>query len=231
MSRILSTSRCTHCAYRSWAFDKLDRQALDEIDHHKTEVFYEKGEIICTEGEAITSFLYLRKGLVKLLVSGKNEKEHIISIGKPLDFIGLLSIFSNSNHIYTITAIEDSVVCFVDLEVIKGLMRKNGAFALDFLEKSSRVADDVIHTRLSINTKQLRGRIAYILLFFANHIYGKNEYELPISRKELAQLIDMSTENVIRILSEFRKDKLIEIEGKLIRIQDSQRLQRIYDLG
>ncbi|MBS3806649.1 MAG: Crp/Fnr family transcriptional regulator [Bacteroidales bacterium] len=231
MSKILDTSNCKHCAYRSWAFNKLDQQALEKIDSHKTEVFYEKGEVICTEGEEVNSFLYLRKGLVKLLTTEKNEKEHIISIGKPLDFIGLLSIFSNSNHIYTITAIEDSVVCFVDLEVIKGLMRQNGKFALDFLEKSSRVADDVINTRISINTKQLRGRIAYILLFFANHIYNTSEYELPISRKELAQLIDMSTENVIRILSEFRKDKLIEIEGKLIRILDGQRLQRIYDLG
>jgi len=231
MSKILDTSRCTHCVYRSWAFDKLGQQDLRRIDDHKQEVFYEKGEVICREGEAIKSFLYLRKGLVKLLTTEKNDKQHIISIAKPLDFIGLLSIFSNPLHIYTITALEDSVVCFVDLTLIRDMMRENGEFALDFLEKSSKVADDVIHTRLSINTKQLRGRIAYILLLFANHIYGANDFELPISRKEIAQLIDMSTENVIRILSEFRKDKLIEIEGKFIRVLDPERLQRIYDLG
>lgn len=231
MSRTLDTSSCTNCAYRSWAFNKLDQASLEKIDAHKTEVFYEKGEVICREGQEINSFLYLRKGLVKLLTTEKNEKQHIISIGKPLDFIGLLSIFSNRLHIYTITAIEDSVVCFVDLAVIKELMRQNGEFALDFLEKSSRVADEVLNTRISINTKQLRGRIAYILLFFADHIYNRHEFELPISRKEMAQLIDMSTENVIRILSEFRKDKIIEIEGKLIRILDTGKLQRVYDLG
>lgn len=231
MSKILNTSTCTRCVYRSWAFNQLDQQALQRIDDHKREVFYEKGEVICREGEEIHSFLYLRKGLVKLLATEKNEKEHIISIGKPLDFIGLLSIFSNSHHIYTITALEDSVVCFVDLELIRDMMRKNGEFALDFLEKSSKVADDVINTRISINTKQLRGRIAYILLFFAQRIYKSNEFELPISRKEIAQLIDMSTENVIRILSEFRKDKLIGIEGKFIRIMHPERLQRVYDLG
>jgi CRP/FNR family transcriptional regulator len=231
MSKIINTSTCTRCGYRSWAFNQLDPESLQRIDDHKREVFYEKGEVICREGEEIHSFLYLRKGLVKLLATEKNEKEHIISIGKPLDFIGLLSIFSNKHHIYTITALEDSVVCFVDLELIRDMMRKNGEFALDFLEKSSKVADDVINTRISINTKQLRGRIAYILLFFANRIYKNNEFELPISRKEIAQLIDMSTENVIRILSEFRKDKLIEIEGKFIRILDPDRLQRVYDLG
>ena len=231
MMKRMETATCTHCVYRTWAFDKLDQEGLQRIDQHKQEVFYEKGEVICREGQDIDSFLYLRQGLVKLLTTEKNAKEHIISIGKPLDFIGLLSLFSNNQHIYTITAIEDSVVCFVDIHILRVLLRESGDFALDFLEKSSRVADDVIRTRMSINTKQLRGRISYILLFFADHIYGKKDFELPISRKEIAQLIDMSTENVIRILSEFRKDKVIDIEGKLIRILDPERLQRIYDLG
>lgn len=222
---------CDQCVYRSWAFEKLTQEQLLEIDKSRNEFSYNKGEVICEEGEEVTSFLYLQKGLVKLLQTEKNEKEHIISIAKPLDFIGLLSIFSNEKHIYTIAAIEDSIICEVDLKLIKRLMRENGDFALDFVEKMSKVADDVIHTRLSINTKQLRGRIAYILLFFAEHIYGKNEYELPVSRKEIAQLIDMSTENVIRILSEFRKDNIISIEGKNIHIHDSERLKRIYELG
>ncbi len=231
MAQELNHQSCTNCVYRTWAFNKLTQEQLTLIDEHKKEYAYEKGEIICREGDDIEHFLYLQKGLVKLLTTEKNEKEHIISIAKPMDFVGLLSIFSNQQQIYTISAIERSVVCFVELDVIKNLIRENGDFALDFLEKISKVSDDVIQTRMSINTKQLRGRIAYILLFFAQHIYNKNEFELPISRKEIAQLIDMSTENVIRILSEFRKDNILTIEGKYIKILDPGRLQRIYDLG
>jgi CRP/FNR family transcriptional regulator len=231
MGKILDKSDCKNCFYRTWAFNKLTRDELQMINDHKQEFFHEKGEVICTEGHEINNFLYLRKGLVKLLTTEKNEKEHIISIGKPLDFIGLLSIFSGHVHKYTITAIEDSVVCFVDLNLIKKLITQNGGFALDFMEKISKVSDDVISTRLNINTKQLRGRIAYLLLFFADHIYGNSEFNLPVSRKEIAQLIDMSTENVIRILSEFRKDGIINIEGKNIRIKAPDKLKRIYELG
>ena len=231
MSKILDKTDCSKCVHRTWAFEKLTDEELRMIDDNKQEFFYNKGEVICHEGSEIKNFLYLRSGLVKLLTTEKNQKEHIISLGKPFDFIGLLSIFSNEQHIYTITAIEDSVVCFVDLNVIKQLVRQNGDFAIDFMEKISRVSDDVIKTRLNINTKQLRGRIAYILMFFADHIYRRKEFELPVSRKEIAQLIDMSTENVIRILSEFRKDGLIAIEGKNIRINDSERLNRVYELG
>ena len=231
MSKVLNHTNCSKCVHRTWAFDKLTEEELQLIDDHKQERYYSKGETICHEGEEIRNFLYLRSGLVKLLTTEKNQKEHIISLGKPFDFIGLLSIFSNERHIYTITAIENSVVCFVDLGIIKKLIRQNGDFALDFMEKISRISDDVINTRVSINTKQLRGRIAYILMFFADYIYKRNEFELPVSRKEIAQLIDMSTENVIRILSEFRKDGLIAIEGKNIRINDPERLNRVYELG
>ena len=68
-------------------------------------------------------------------------------------------------------------------------------------------------------------------MFFAKHIYSENQFNLPISRKEVAELIDMSTENVIRVLSEFRKDGLIQIEGKKIEVLDINRLEKIYEHG
>ncbi len=224
-------NNCKECIYRSWAFKNLSDNDLKQINDQKKERLFRKGENICFEGDEILSFMYLQNGLVKLFKTESNNKEHIISIAKPKDFIGLLSIFSNTKHIYSITAIEDSIVCFVDLNVIKNLIKTNGIFALDFFEKISAVSDSVIKTRIDINTRQLRGRIAYILLFFAKHIYDSTTFNLPISRKEVAELIDMSTENVIRVLSEFRKDNLLQIEGKNIEIKDLKRLERIFELG
>ena len=224
-------SSCKDCIYRSWAFKNLSDDDLKKINTHKEERFYRKGEIICAEGEDIHAFMYLQNGLVKLYKTEVNNKEHIISIAKPRDFIGLLSIFSNTKHVYSISAIEDSVVCFVELDVIRNFIRTNGVFALDFFEKISTLSDSIIKTRIDINTRQLRGRIAYILLLFSKQIYDSDQFNLPISRKELAELIDMSTENVIRVLSEFRKDKLIQIEGKQIEILDVKKLERIYELG
>lgn len=224
-------SKCSACFNRSWAFKNLREEELSLIDQNKVEKFFKKGELICSQNEEIFDFLYLQKGLVKLYKTEPNKKQHIISIAKPKDFIGLLSIFSNKKHIYSISAIEDSLICFVKLNIIKELIKTNGIFALDFFEKISIVADSVIKTRIDINTRQLRGRIAYILLLFSKKIYNNSVFELPISRKEIAELIDMSTENVIRVLSEFRKDNLIDIEGKSIKIKDSEKIERIYELG
>ncbi|MFC2087723.1 Crp/Fnr family transcriptional regulator [Bacteroidota bacterium] len=93
------------------------------------------------------------------------------------------------------------------------------------------VSKRLISESFEIKKRHLRGRIAYILLIFANEIYFKDEFELPVSRKEIAEFIGITTENVIRTLSEFRKDNLIKIYGKLIKIIDKERLKRISDLG
>lgn len=231
MELLKKVTNCKECVYRSWAFKNLRQDELNLINKTKIERLYRKGDIICQEGDNISSFMYLQNGLVKIYKTETNKKEHIISLAKPKDFIGLLSIFSNTNHIYSISAIEDSIICFVDLKVIKNLIKTNGIFAIDFFEKISSISDSVIKTRIDINTRQLRGRIAYILLFLSKHIYSSESFNLPISRKEIAELIDMSTENVIRVLSEFRKDKLIQIEGKNIEILDIKKLERIYNLG
>ncbi|OFX23650.1 MAG: hypothetical protein A2041_11630 [Bacteroidetes bacterium GWA2_31_9b] len=231
MELSVKINNCKDCIYRSWAFKNLSDNELFLLNSKKTEKYFRKGENICLEGDQVTSFLYLQTGLVKLYKTESNNREHIISIANQKDFIGLLSIFSNKVQVYSITAIEDSIVCLVDLEIIKNLIKTNGVFAIDFFEKISKVADSVIKTRVDINTRQLRGRIAYILMQFSKQIYNSSKFNLPISRKEVAELIDMSTENVIRVLSEFRKDKIIQIEGKNIEILDMKRLEKIYDLG
>lgn len=222
---------CEACVYRSYLFDPLSREELMEVNLNKTEHRYEKGEIICQEGEDIKSFLYLKEGLVKLYKEGKGRHEHIISIAKPMDFIGLLTVFSNSKYLYSICAVEDSSLCFIQMSTIQSIIKRNGIFALSLLEKMSSIADQIMKTQIDLSGKQLRGRIAYIILMFADQIYGSGTFDLPISRKEMGDLIDMRTENVIRILSEFRKDGLLRIEGKTIEIRNMEMLRKISELG
>jgi len=89
----------------------------------------------------------------------------------------------------------------------------------------------VLESKFALSSKNLRGRIAYILLDFANNIYKSNEFVLPISRREIAELIDMRTENVIRIMSEFRKDGLIKINGHIIEVINPEMLLKVSDAG
>jgi len=222
---------CDKCELKSLFFSSVNQMEISRLCNQKVEKFYTKGEVILKEKNNIEEFVYLKSGLVKLFRSASHGKEQIITIAKPFDFVSLLSVFSDTNYNYSVTALENSVTCNMDLAEVKQLTATNGDFALNIIEKMSKVSDMIILESLEIRQKHLPGRVAYILLHFAEHIYEEDEFELPMSRKEVAEYIGMTTENVIRVLSEFRKDNIIEIDGKNIKIVSTERLKNISKHG
>lgn len=222
---------CEQCQLKDLFFSHVNANELTNICDIKVEKEYSKGETIIAEGDKIDEFLYMKEGLVKLSKSTFEDKDQIISFSKPFDFVSLLSIFSSKEYKYSVTAIEDTTVCILDLEVVKAHARQNAMFTMDLMSHISKATDKIILDNLEIKRKHLKGRVAHVLLYFANYIYNKDEFELPVSRREIAEYIGMTTENVIRTLSEFRKDKIIKIFGKDIFIADKKRLESISEFG
>jgi len=222
---------CEKCQLKTLFFTNVTVDELFDICEIKEERIYAKGEVITQEGTAINEFLYLKEGLVKLSKTTITGKDQIISFSKPFDFVSLLSVFSSERYKYSVTAVEDSVVCILDLGVVKKHARGNAMFTMDLMTRVSEATDKIVLDNLEIKRKYLKGRVAHVLLYFADYIYNKDEFELPISRREIAEYIGMTTENVIRTLSEFRKDKIIKIFGKDILIVDKKRLEGISEFG
>ncbi len=222
---------CQNCELKTIFFENVNGEELDNICKYKAEKSYRKGDIIVGEGEEIKEFMYLKEGLVKIFKKRDDKHTQIISISKPMDFVSLLTVFSDSSYHYSISALEDSTICSINIPVIKLMVKNNGKFALNMLDRMSRASDGIIKIRFDLSQKNLRGRIAYILLYFSELIYKNHIFELPLSRKEIAELIDMTIENVIRIFSEFRKDKIININGKSIEIVNFNLLRKLSDLG
>ena len=79
--------------------------------------------------------------------------------------------------------------------------------------------------------KNLAGRVAYVLLYFTREIYNSRVFDLPVSRKEIADFIGMSSANVIRTMSDFKKDGLIKVFGKTIEIDNIEKLEIISKRG
>ncbi len=222
---------CTNCKLKTLFFSHVTVDELIDICEIKEERIYSKGEFITREGDPINEFLYLKDGLVKLSKTTVVNKDQIISFSKPYDFVSLLSVFSSNVYKYSVTAVEDSVVCILDLNVVKDHAKKNALFTMDLIVRVSEATDKIVLDSLEIRRKHLKGRVAHVLLYFANYIYENDEFELPVSRREIAEYIGMTTENVIRTLSEFRKDKIIKIFGKYIQLADKKRLKNISEFG
>jgi len=219
------------CEFRDVVFKFLDDSAIDEMCNYKEEQFFHKGEVINHEGEKINTFKYLKSGLVKLYRRTPTGEEQVITITRPFEFVSNMSIFSEERYQYSVSAVEDSVVCMVKLEFIKDLFLKNGAFAMGLLTKISMINDKIITQTLDIRQKNLVGRVAYVLLYFTKEIYKSRVFDLPVSRKEIADYIGMSTANVIRTLSDFKKEGIIRVFGKTIEVVDLDKLEVISKRG
>ena len=222
---------CANCDFRDVVFSYLDDSAIEELCNNKEEQSFLKGEIINHEGEKITNFKYLKSGLVKLYRRTTTGEEQVITITRPFEFVSNMSIFSEERYQYSVSALEDSVVCMVKLDFIKQLFLKNGAFAMGLLTKISMINDKIINQTLDIRQKNLIGRVAFVLLYFTKEIYNSRVFDLPVSRKEIADYIGMSTANVIRTLSDFKKEDIIRIFGKTIEVVDINKLEIISKRG
>jgi CRP/FNR family transcriptional regulator len=222
---------CEGCELKSLFFENVSTSEIESICTRKTEITYKKGEVIIQEGEPIKNFIYLKKGLVKLYRHAEQQKEQIICFALPLDFVSLLSVFSEKEYNYSVAALEDSTTCNIALDEVISIATVNGKFALSLVKKVNRATDKIILDSLKLKQKRLYGRIAYILLFFSKDIYHSSSFNLPVSRKEIAEYIGMTVENVIRTLSDFRKDGIIKIFGPVIEIVDEERLTRIAELS
>jgi CRP/FNR family transcriptional regulator len=222
---------CTNCDFRDVVFSYLDDPAIDELCNNKEEQSFRKGEIINHEGEKITNFKYLKSGLVKLYRRTSNGEEQVITITRPFEFVSNMSIFSEERYQYSVSALEDSVVCIVKLDFIKELFLKNGGFAMGLLTKISMINDKIINQTLDIRQKNLVGRVAFVLLYFTKEIYNSRVFDLPVSRKEIADYIGMSTANVIRTLSDFKREGIIRVFGKTIEVVNVDKLEIISKRG
>jgi CRP-like cAMP-binding protein len=226
-----TTCICESCEFRNVVFAYLDEEAVRELCNNKEERIFNKGQIIQKEGDKITEFKYLKSGLVKLFRSSINGSDQIITILRPFEFVSNMTIFSEDHYIYSVSAVEDSVVCVVRPDFIRDLFLKNGAFAMGLLTRMSKINEKIIKQTLDIRQKNLIGRVAFVLLYFMKEIYNTMIFDLPVSRKEIAEYIGMSTANVIRTLSDFNRDGIIRVSGKTIEITDINKLEILSKRG
>lgn len=222
---------CEDCEFRRIIMKHLDRDSIERLCEARRERQFRKGTVINREGEQISEFKYLKSGLVKVFRQTSSGKEQIVTITRPFEFLSNINAFTGGKYSYSVSALEDSVICMVDPELMRRLFIENGPLLIDLLLAVTRMNEKIISQSLEIRNRNLAGKVAYVLLFFSDEIYRSRIFELPLSRREVADFIGMSTANVIRTLSEFRKEDIIKTDGKVIEIINREKLEMISKRG
>ncbi len=219
---------CNNCKIKNIFFTTLKPDEVKSFCAARKELVLKPGEEFITQGNKIQNFKYLKQGLIKLHKVDSHNKEQIISFGKPMDFVSIHNIFAEDYYSYSVTTLSNSTICLFDMEIIKNLIFTNGNFAKQVIKTTTVSANRIIANSLDLLGKSMYGKVAHVILFFHNEIYLTYGFELPITRKEIAQYTGLSIETVIRVISEFKKDGLIKVYGKNIEILNKKALESIY---
>jgi len=230
MDRYLVKTNCNDCYARTKCFVQRTKNAEEFYKMQKPHIRYKKGETIVKEGARVTDILYVVEGLVKTFIEGP-DKNIIIKLLNSDDFIGLTSLFGDDTYYFTAAALKETKICIINREGIKDLITQCCDFSRELSNWYCKNYNIMLTKCLNLGLRQLNGKLANTLLYLNREEFKEIDIFSYISRKDLAELSGMSMESVVRILSEFKDENIIEIQGKKIEIKDLERLKMINQRG
>ena len=181
-------------------------------------VNYNRKDIIVKQYSASSHVYYIIKGIIKVSSEQRKGKNLVMKIDTTGSFVGLISLLGGDSYDFTVTAVENCTLAQIPITTLKSVMLQNARFALEISQLISRHGLFLINRLAGLLYKQLPGRVADLILYFADDIFCNNEFEFPVNRTELAELCGTTKESLIRTLSEFNHDRIIELERDRIRI-------------
>ena len=219
-------NECRNCQFKSNAALKLSDEETLKLSSNCALVKFLKGDQVIKQGTFSTNVAYLRRGLVIINIEGPYH-EQILRIVKAPDYLGLPTTFGDKINQYSVTVIEEAEVCFIDISVFIKLLRSNPDFSYEIMIALCRNELDMYIRCANRTQKQIRGKIADLLLEMSDKIYNSDIFTIPFNQEEIGNLIDSSRETVSRVFTEFEKDGLISLSTRKIEIKNKQTLLMI----
>lgn len=222
--------KCHQCIIRHFnSFKSLSTEELTCISDSKTEMIFKKGQVVFTEGSTINGVFCVKTGKCKLSKLNSNGKEQIVRFVKGGDVLGYRSVIADEPVTLTVTALDDMNACFIPKSDIFEALEKNPKFIMDMMKTACSDLKDANMTLSKMAQKSVRERLADTLLFLEEtfDVTEDGFINIQLSREEISSIIGTATESAIRLLSGFKKEKLINLNGKSIQIIDAQRLRNI----
>lgn len=201
------------------------------LNLNSNQVEYSRRDTIIKQNSRTSHVLFIISGLVKISKEMRKGKSLMLKIEGPGNFIGLSSVFGSETYEYSVSALEPTVVSFIELKILREIISKNGIIGLEVINQISKNNIFNIDKLSSLLYKQLPGRIADIIIYFSENIYQNNTFTFPLTRQELAELAGTTKESLIRTLSEFKHDKIIDIERNTVTILSPKIIHTLSRLG
>lgn len=203
------------------------KQALNLKDlcrDRKIKEFKKKAEIF-SEGDSPAYVYFIKSGNVKTFKSHPEGKELITNLFHESDFFGFEAILKNISHEETAIALSDAEIILIPAQDFLTLLLRQQDVSMGFLSLLSRKVEEKEKQLLNLAYSSVRQRTAEALLKVAG--LKDEQDKIGISREDLAKIVGTAPESVIRVLSDFKDEGLIEIVSGKIKLLQPGKLEKV----
>lgn len=221
---------CDYCIQKGLTSLKaLTKEELETIQNTKTTLTFKKGDALFEEGESTNGVYCIKAGICKMTKLSANGKDQIVKLAQEGDLIDKRLIISDELSNTSAIALEDMQVCFIPREPILKAFSTNNQFSLLMMRSICSDLKDANEMIMNMAQKSVKSRLAFTLLHLQDQfgIDTDKSLKINLSRDELATMIGTATESAIRLLSELKKAKFIDLQGKKILILEPHQLRKM----
>ncbi|MDR1756682.1 MAG: Crp/Fnr family transcriptional regulator [Culturomica sp.] len=217
------------CDKLKQTFKTLSEAELKNLADHEPARSYKKGTLIYSEGDRMKGCYFIYSGAVKVFQTGREGKEQIIKFEKEGDFFGFRSVILKEKACTSVEVLSDTVLGFMPEQVVLELIRNNPAFAYELMQIACKELGESNRSIRDIAQKSVKKRLAEILLMLAADFGVEKDgtLRLSISREDLGNFAGTATETIIRLLSEYKNEGLVESKGRKIKLLDTGKLKKV----
>lgn len=206
----------------------VDMDMLDRIIKRKRPL--ERGQHLYQEGEPFHSIFALRSGSLKTYIMNDEGEESVIGFKMPGDLLALSDI-DNDNYTRSAKALETCSVCEIPFDRFEALSQEIPGLQhhiMSIMSKEIHQEQDKVTMCRKLSAE---ARLASLLLTlserFAQRGFSPSEYNLSMSRSDIANMLGLAVETVSRLFTQFQEQGMLSVERKHIQLHDIHRLAEL----
>lgn len=202
----------------------LARQLSEKYDLEN----YERKQALYQENKKPRFLFYLVKGKVKCFKTNTDGKEYITNLYNDGDFIGYSALLDNSLYEDSAVVIEDAEILAIPKDDFLHMLYNDISISSKFIHIISKNVKEKEERLVSLAYNSLRKRVATALVEITGKFNLKERVmPLEISREEIAQYVGTATESLIRTLSDFKAEKLIDIKNGKVIVNNTEKMKNL----
>lgn len=207
----------------------LDKDPLQTMVEGRNINKYKKRQIVYLEGNHPNRLFYVLKGKVKTYKVNEEGKELVTELYSPGDFLGHIALLEGTTYKDTAETIDETELALIPKSDFEDLLNKNQEVSKKFIELLAKNISEKEYQLLRIAYNSLRRKVADALLLLQKKYPQKKDgnFVIDISRENLANIAGTATESLIRTLSDFRNEKIIDIKNGNIEILNREKLEKL----